>query len=444
MSTRLIINEDKRYRQNLVLFIISFTLSNLLSGIVYDTYINYLQEVALNVSTSFWSYYGYATFISALMLLLVNKIGYKWTLLFCPIGVLGALLAILYINSGWVYKLMTILALVGLQLHYAILSPYVATYTNNDNRTLWYSRTYWIGYSGWAITTYLGGLLTVLRFAARSNYSFDLAKSLTKNIDALNPVLKSNYIAANRDVLFLAAILALVSILPVLFIRQEKEDYKLEARPNDPKFLSKNFKVLGSLVKNKYVLSFIFYSATINFAMGLFTPYFTIFLNRGLHIDRSTASLLISISYSAMIIFTMFTPSLVKRFGQVVVLTSSVLLSIPFMVIIANGNKFNGYTSLIVGLALFIRSGLANLNSPIESSLPMEIVEKDQRTALSSLLNIIIGLMSILSGKFTGNFLFINRSGYFKGYYIASVLYGLAAINIFLVFFRKFNKKEGE
>lgn len=46
-------NEGKRYTWNIWMFIISFTLSNLISGVIYDTYVNYLQEVSRSVATSF-------------------------------------------------------------------------------------------------------------------------------------------------------------------------------------------------------------------------------------------------------------------------------------------------------------------------------------------------------------------------------------------------------
>ena len=73
----------QRETRNLILFIISYILNNLVSGILYDTYVNYLQEVSLSIATSFWAFYGYATFISAALLLLVPKTGYKKLLLFC-------------------------------------------------------------------------------------------------------------------------------------------------------------------------------------------------------------------------------------------------------------------------------------------------------------------------------------------------------------------------
>ena len=37
---------QQRDKRNLILFIISYTLNNLVSGVLYDTYVNYLQEVS--------------------------------------------------------------------------------------------------------------------------------------------------------------------------------------------------------------------------------------------------------------------------------------------------------------------------------------------------------------------------------------------------------------
>ena len=66
---------DRRYLWNLCMFTVSFVISNLVSGIIYDVYVNYLQEVGREVAVSFWSYYGYSAFISAALLLLIPKIG---------------------------------------------------------------------------------------------------------------------------------------------------------------------------------------------------------------------------------------------------------------------------------------------------------------------------------------------------------------------------------
>jgi MFS family permease len=173
--------------------------------------------------------------------------------------------------------------------------------------------------------------------------------------------------------------------------------------------------------------------------MGLFTPYYTVFLNRNLHIDRSTASLLVSISYIAMVIFIMFTPKAVKKLGQIITLAGVVLFSIPFMLIIANGDKFGALMIPVVGVSLFMRCGLANLGGPIDSSLSMEVVPKEVRPIMSSIVNLVAGLISIVVGKFTGDYLFVEQSGYKTGYYIAAVLYGIGCIILMIVFMKKYN-----
>lgn len=424
---------------NIWMFIISFTLSNIVSAVIYDTYINYLQEVARPVATSFWSYYGYATFISAIMVLFVSRIGYKGILLFCPLTSFGALIAILYIDMPGLYQITTALSLVGLQLHYAVLAPYIAAYTTPQNKTVWYSRTYWIGYAGWALMTYLGGLLTVSRFASHLGESFSVAQELTTNVAGLTPDFRYLYIEANRDVLLIAAVLAGISIIPVLLIKEKRKDPHLRDTVVTPGLTKLKLNRIFKAFTSKYVIAYTAYWALINFGMGLFTPYYTVFLNRNLHIDRSTASLLVSISYIAVVLFIIFTPKAVKKFGQIVTLAGVVFCSIPFMLLIANGDKFGMFMLPVVGISLFMRCGLANLGSPIDSALPMEIVPEELRPAMSAIVSIVAGLTSIAAGWYTGNFLFVEQMGYKTAYYIAAGLYIIGCSILMIVFMKKYN-----
>ncbi len=421
-----------RHNWNITMFIISYILINLLRGIVFDSYINYLQEVAPLVAKSFSSYQGIAGFISAFMILLANKIGYKWTILICPISAVISLVSILLFHNIYIYQFMTILLLVSVQLFIAILPPFLTTYTSLENRTVWYSRAFWLGYFGWSLTTYLGGFATVLRFASRTGKSFSQAKDLTRHLDSLGRTFEIQYIKANKDILLISSFIAALAVLPILFIRQEKEDYYVEKSPRDKSLISslKN----GALGRDAYV--FLLYISLVTFSMGLFSPYFTVFLNRGLHIDRSTSSLMVSISYMATVLFIMAGPRIIYRLGHITTLGLSVFLSMPFMLIIANGDKFGKYTVPVVGLALFLRSGFANLGEPVESALPMETVAKEYRTLMSSLVNILNGLMNILAGYFTGNFLFKDNSGYRLGYYISFCIY-LFTTSLMMVYFRK-------
>ena len=198
-----------------------------------------------------------------------------------------------------------------------------------------------------------------------------------------------------------------------------------------------------SVLFRKDALMYLLYWALISFAMGLFTSYYTVFLNRNLHIDKATASLLVSISYAAIVLFMLFTPYVVKKLGTVGTICFTVLLSVPFMLIIANGDRFGKAMIPMVGIGLFMRAGLANLGSPAESSLSMMIAPKHLRPAFTSVVNFMAGIVSIVSGNFTGKFLFATQEGYRSAYYIAAALYFLAAL-VMVTLFQKYNRKEEE
>ena len=433
---------EQRDKRNLILFIVSYTINNLVSGILYDTYVNYLQEVSIGIATSFWSYYGYATFIAAAVLLLVPKTGYKKLLIGCAVACTAALFSVLWIDAEVVFHITTVLALTGVQLHFIMIAPYVAAYTGSagDKDINWYSRAYYIGYIGYFLTTYLGGVFTVKMFSLRAGIAYDAAKKLTEYIADVAPEMKAAYIQGNEDVLLITGIIAAIGILPCLLIREKKEDYASAPTLADKQSLSEKARDIAALLLNRDAVTYLAYWTTISFAMGLFTSYYTVFLNRNLHIDKATSSLLVSISYIAIVLFMLFTPFVVKKLGNVGTICFTVLGSVPFMLIIANGDFFGNAMIPMVGVALFMRAGLANLCSPAESQLTMSIAPKALRPAYTSIINFLASFVSILSGMFTGQVLFVTQEGYKTAYYIAAVLYAVAALIMFIGL-RKYNKQ---
>lgn len=419
-------NLGRRKTWNITMFIISYALNNLISGIIYDTYVNYMQEMARSVATSFWAFYGYATFISALLLLLVPKVGYKKLLVFCSGSCAVALLSAVFLQAEPVFFLTTLLALVGIQLHYVMLAPYVAVFTDRSNNINWYTRAYYLGYLGYFLTTYLGGVLTVKMFSLRAGMTYQAAKTMTERIEEMAPGVRESYLQGNRDVLLIMAVVALIGLIPVLLIREEREDHCFAASEHVP--WRQRLREMGQALIHRDAVIYLVYWVLISFGMGLFTSYYSIFLNRNLHIDRATSSLLVSLSYLAIVIFLLFTPAVVRKFGQIVTLGGVALLSVPFMLLIANGDKFGRFTVPVVGIALFMRSGLINLSSPVDSALSMELVPDRLRPAFASLINLAAGGVSILSGWFTGNILFVEQEGYRTAYYIASAIYVVACV----------------
>lgn len=432
---------DQHNNRNLILFITSYIISNLAGGVLYDTYINYLQEVAPSIATSFWAFYGYATFISAAILVFVSKIGYKKILILSALSTSAAFFGAVYSKSIWLLYLVTILALTGVQLHYIILAPYVAAYTENlkGKEIKWYTRAYYMGYVGYLLATYLGGAIVVKVFSSLSSLSYESAKEATRFIVEMSPELYGSYLTGNKYTILAMGVLSLVALIPIGLIKESPEDYKNKEIDNGKK-LKTSIKEKFAILLNRNARIYLIYSTIISFSMGLFTPYYTVFLNRILHIDKVTSSLLVSISYLAIIVFMFFTPIVVRKFGEVGTISLMMVLSVPFMMLIANGDRFGTYMVPVVGVSLFVRAGFANLSSPAESALSMKIVPKEMRPAYAAVVSFLAGIISIISGTFTGKILFTSLEGYRTAYYIAAVLY-LAAGFIIFIGFKKYIKK---
>ena len=434
----------KKYeKRNILFFIISYVINNLASGVLYDTFVNYLQEVQVSIATSFWAFYGYATFISALLMLLVPKIGYKKLLLFCSLSTSFAFFGVVFMQKVVILYLATLLALVGVQLHFIMLSPFIACYSEHLGKEgmNWYTRTYYMGYIGYFLATYLGGALVVKAFAHFAQIPYGLAQEKTRYISEMTADMYQYYMQGNETVLFFVGCIALASILPVLLIKERKEDYQKENETHIS--LKEKWQGYGKLLLNRSARTYLIYWALISFAMGLFTSYYTVYLNRILHIDKATSSLMVSISYIAIVVFMFFTPKCAEKLGKVGTIFFTLVASIPFMLLIGLGNHFGNFVVPVVGFALFVRAGLANLSSPVDSSLSMDVVPKEMRPIYTSLVNFVAGIISILSGHFTGSFLFVEQSGYQKAYFIAAILYALAAFVLYRGL-HPFNHKENQ
>ena len=236
---------QQRQKRNLILFIVSYVINNLASGILYDTYVNYLQEVSLPTATSFWAFYGYATFLSAFILLLAPKSGYKKLLLFCAAATSAAFFCVVYIKSEMVFYLSTLLALTGVQLHFIMLAPYVAAYADHaGGKSIdWYTRTYYMGYVGYFLTTFLGGAATVKLFSVHAGFSYAEAKAQTAYIAEVSKSVRTAYLDGNRDVLIITGLVTLLSILPILFIHEKKEDYAAVKEETEQKQSLREFKM---------------------------------------------------------------------------------------------------------------------------------------------------------------------------------------------------------
>lgn len=424
--------ELKRINFNVWAYIISYAFMGLMSGVAFDVLVTFLQQVNISTASSIATSMGISSFICAAILLLVPKLGYKKIIITGPLMIIIALLSISYIDVNFIYPIATLAIFSGITLFDVVLPPYLTAYTNEENRTKIFSRAMYINVVGMTIATWYGGTLSVARLASRLGITKDKASLLTENIKGMTSNQLHEFVLAQRDVLLMFVVIAALSLIPLLFIKEKRVDYCEESH--------KKRKFDWSIFKNKYVLLWLAYFAMIRFGASLIVPYFSVFLNNELGISRATTSQLASYQNLAMVIFLFISPWVVKKLGNVIALGGLALLSIPFMLIIANGKVFGGAMVLAVGAGLFFRSGFMNCANPIMNSLPMEFVDKNTRPAYNSIIFVAGGVTSIIAGQFTKFFLFKLPGGYSKAYYITAIIYTLAAILLLVVYTKKYNR----
>ena len=79
----------------------------------------------------------------------------------------------------------------------------------------------------------------------------------------------------------------------------------------------------------------------------------------------------------------------------------------------------------------------------MDSALSMDVIPKDLRPVYTSVVNFTAGIVSILSGHFTGNILFVHQSGYQQANFIAAIFFVFAGIVLYHGL-HTFNHKENE
>ncbi|WP_138203064.1 MFS transporter [Haloimpatiens lingqiaonensis] len=428
----------KRSSFNSWMFIISYIFMGILGGVALDTMVTFLDASAATkgIAASMSIIMGIGFYGGAALLLIVPKLGYKKVLAFSPIAFIGGTFLITKSSSVMLVAIAASIIMIGVCMFDAILSPFLSCYTTEENREKIFSTTLWTNIAGMVVGTWSGGKLIANRFASRLGVGYGEAKALTEKIAEFNPTQLQAYVGAHKDALLIYAIVAAISLIPILLIKEVPQDYKKVKKETKEKMNWKAF-------LNKYIILFVLFSFLIRLGASLITPYFSVFLSR-MGIDRATISSLISYQYFAMVIFIFVSPWIVKKMGRVVSLGGLALISIPFMLLIANGAAFGSHMVMAVGTGLFLRSGFMNASQPVQQALPMEFVTKEARPVYNAVIYVAQGIAQVVAGIFGKQFLFLQPNGYSKAYYVTAVIYTIASVMLLVVFMKKYNRPQHE
>lgn len=405
------------------------------TGITNDSYLSYLNITVPNVVKALPTYASIGTFIIAMLLLLTHKVGFKKLILLAPIFSIVGLLACIYSKNGLIITLAYIVINVGLGMFDCIYPVMFTSYTPRKERTKMFSRVMYCNLLSQSILTFFNGKIVVWKFAKSLGVSYDNASVLSENQNALSSVQLMAYSDSYKFVLWIAIALTVIVSFFLLFLKERSEDYRetpeeIQARKGEKAF---DFKLFA----NKYVILWILIFGIVRFGALLVTPFFPIYLNNFLHISRGTVSSIITFQTVSIVIGYFCTPYLEKKFGSIVTIAATTILCVPLMLLMANGAMFGTNVAMIVGIILFLRSGIANVSAPIQSSLPLTFVPKNLVSAYNSLIGIIAGIYTRYS-------LLKTEAGYGKAYYIAGTLYLIASILLLIVFTKKYNRSNND
>ncbi len=235
------------------------------------------------------------------------------------------------------------------------------------------------------------------------------------------------------------SLVTLVGVIPAARIRESKRAGVGEVAFNDSQERRKairaevkaEFSSLIATARERDVLNLLSYNLIIGFGAGLVIPFFNVFLSQKLHVDTAMVGLILSLSQGATALAALLAPVLANRYGKVATVVGTQIASVPFLLLIALPP--NVY---LVTVALFMRSSLMNMSSPVASNFSMEIIDASRRGKMSSLMRISDNVSRSFSAAVAG--VMMSRLGYEVPYFFTATLYLIASY----VYWRAFRTAE--
>ncbi|EKU27531.1 MFS transporter [Catellicoccus marimammalium] len=431
---------NHRFKKNCYIFIFSYAVMGMVTGITNNTFFSYLDLVAPNIVKGMGMYTAISSALVSILLLFVHKIGYKKTLIVSAVASAIALAMCVIIHQPTVIAVMYIISFVGIAMFDYTYPLLLTSYVPDDQQVTMFSRTMYINLLTQAVVTFFGGKWVVAIFSHLLHVSYDKASYLSENPSALTAAQRTLYIHSYEKIVYIAVALVVVAAIACFFLKEKQSDYQeQEGELQGFEGVKREVSMYKQLF-TKDILLWMLYLVIIQIGASIITPYFPIYLNNFLHIGRGTVSTILSLQTLAMVIGYLLAPWLEKKLGAIGSIGGLLILVIPLLLIMPHGAMFGAQTPLIIGVILFFRSGLANASMPIQQSLQMNFVRKDLRPAFSSFMTIVYAIAAFFTGIFTRYFLFVRPEGYGNAYYITSVMYTIGTILIYVVFFKKYNR----
>lgn len=430
--------EVKRFARNIILFIAVYAIMGGVKSIVGDAFRSYIRLSNKTVSQELSMFIGFAMIILVIMLVLAKKIGHKTVLIIISISMIVAFIASAYFTNYYVIAASAIVVHLGDKAFDLMMALIIMAYTNKDNRIITFTKAIILNVIVSAVVSMLDGKIVVYKFKQLLGISYDKANAMTSNVGSFNSYEISKYMQSYRFVIWIAVAFTVVALILLLMMREKKEDYMGEE--NLLENIKQKEKFDFSIFKDKYVIAWIVYSTAMGVESNFITPNLTIYFNRILHISRGATSTIMSAQSLGMLVFLLATPYMVKKMGNIKSFALLIFLSGPVMIMMGMGNLFVPFTAVVMGVSIFLRYGFTHAVHPVQDSIQLLVVKKENRPIFVAIIAGLNAIISIIIGFMGAKTLFSTAHGYHMMFYGFAIVFMLCGILVYVVYNKKFDK----
>jgi len=284
--------------------------------------------------------------------MLVDRIGRKPALLIANLGsVLAKLGIVLAPDAGWL-RVSAIGFGVANSLWMVSASPFMMENSTDEERNSLFSAHF-------GLTTLIGFVGTLV-----GGYLPTLFGDMLR-VDVESP-------QAYAGALIVTVLLSALSLLPLLFIREQRQPVHGEAQSLLP---------WRNLTNPGLALRIFMPNIVISLGASILMPYMNLFFKETFSVSDKVLGGIFAVSSVITGTATLASPILADRWGRIRSLTASQLLSIPFLLTIGFSPVF-----WLAAPAFWTRAALMNLGSPLYEAFAMEQFAARERATISGLM----------------------------------------------------------
>ncbi|GAF14438.1 hypothetical protein JCM19045_3753 [Bacillus sp. JCM 19045] len=242
--------------------------------------------------------------------------------------------------------------------------------------------------------------------------------------DALHQFTSLTMLDAVRVTLLLAFLLALLSFIPLLQVKETVQTKKVQK-------VAQGLNHRPRKQEWKLICLFAGSSLMIGFGSGLVIPYLNLYFNDRFDLSYSAIGLVLSLGQAMTVFAMLIGPRVVDRFGEVKAVFILQMGSIPFLLLTAFTNVL---WFAIIGF--LFRQALMNAGNPIQAALVMKLIHPNMRGTANSVTQMVFQLGWALMGPVSMSIvaLYGAYTGYAVVFCITAFLYIAGSVFFLLVF----------